>query len=70
MLHLGDACDVSNTLDFGLFAWDLRHASVGWLMAPGYHDGYVMGNVSRMNADWLDDWAQTGCETTGCWRRI
>jgi hypothetical protein len=47
VLHLGDACDVSNTVEFALFAWDMRRAPSGWLMAPGNHDGYFMGNVSR-----------------------
>lgn len=60
VLHLGDACDVSNTLELGLFAWDMRLAPAGWAMAPGNHDGYFMGNASRTTKKWIDDWAQTG----------
>ncbi|MDH4110151.1 MAG: hypothetical protein OEW35_17850 [Gammaproteobacteria bacterium] len=56
VLHLGDACDVSNTAEFGRFAWDMRAARHGWVMAPGNHDGYLFGNSSR-KADFLvRDW--------------
>lgn len=39
VLHLGDACDISNTGEFARFAWDMRNAPQGWVMAPGNHDG-------------------------------
>jgi len=56
VLHLGDACDVSNSGEFALFAWDMRRAPHGWLMAPGNHDGYFMGNVSRTGDSWVLEW--------------
>lgn len=59
VLHLGDACDVSNTVEFALFAWDMRAAEDGWVMAPGNHDGYFMGNTSRIGSRWLREWNRT-----------
>ncbi|MHC4390810.1 MAG: hypothetical protein ACYS22_05760, partial [Planctomycetota bacterium] len=38
VLHLGDACDISNTGEFARFAWDMRPIKDGWVMAPGNHD--------------------------------
>jgi len=60
VLHLGDACDISNTVEFALFAWDMRGARSGWLMAPGNHDGYFMGNTSRVADSWVRKWDDTG----------
>ena len=56
VVHLGDACDISNTGEFGLFAWDMQLASRGWVMAPGNHDGYYFGNSSRTIEDLIEAW--------------
>lgn len=60
VLHLGDACDVSNTGEFGRFAWDMRLAPKGWVMAPGNHDGFFFGNSSRTKEDLIREWDETG----------
>jgi hypothetical protein len=60
VLHLGDACDISNTGEFGRFAWDMQHASNGWVMAPGNHDGFFFGNSSRTKQDLIDEWNESG----------
>ncbi len=59
VLHLGDACDISNSVEFALFAWDMRRARSGWLMTPGNHDGYFMGNTSRVGDEWIQKWNNT-----------
>ncbi len=56
VLHLGDACDISNTGEFGHFAWDMRHAPRGWVMAPGNHDGFFFGNSSRTVKSLIAEW--------------
>jgi hypothetical protein len=56
VLHLGDACDISNTGEFGSFAWDMRVAPLGWIMAPGNHDGYFFGNSSRTIPKLIQEW--------------
>lgn len=56
ILHLGDACDVSNTGEFGRFAWDMRDAPQGWVMAPGNHDGFFFGNSSRTRDSLIAEW--------------
>ena len=56
VLHLGDACDISNTGEFGRFAWDMRNAPQGWVMAPGNHDGYFFGNSSRTLPGLIQEW--------------
>jgi hypothetical protein len=56
VLHLGDACDISNTGEFARFAWDMRRASQGWVMAPGNHDGYFFGNSSRILKPLVREW--------------
>jgi hypothetical protein len=60
VLHLGDACDLSNTGEFGRFAWDMRRAPHGWVMAPGNHDGYFYGNSSRELDYLVQEWNDTG----------
>jgi hypothetical protein len=60
VLHLGDACDVSNTGEFGRFAWDMQLAPQGWVMAPGNHDGFFFGNSSRTKEDLIREWDETG----------
>lgn len=60
VLHLGDACDVSNTGEFGRFAWDMRGAPHGWAMAPGNHDGFFFGNSSRTREKLIREWDETG----------
>ena len=60
VLHLGDACDVSNTGEFGRFAWDMRGAPFGWAMAPGNHDGYFFGNSSRTKEHYIEEWDESG----------
>ena len=60
VLHLGDACDLSNTGEFGLFAWDMRGVKNGWVMAPGNHDGYFYGNSSRSFDYLVREWNNTG----------
>ncbi len=60
VLHLGDACDVSNTGEFGRFAWDMRGAPHGWAMAPGNHDGFFFGNSSRTKENLIQEWDETG----------
>jgi hypothetical protein len=59
VLHLGDACDISNTGEFGRFAWDMRLAPNGWVMAPGNHDGFFFGNSSRTKENLIDEWNQS-----------
>ncbi len=56
VLHLGDACDVSNTGEFGRFAWDMQLATDGWAMTPGNHDGFFFGNSSRTRDTLLEEW--------------
>jgi hypothetical protein len=56
ILHLGDACDISNTGEFGRFAWDMRLAPQGWVMAPGNHDGFFFGNSSRTLPGLIREW--------------
>jgi len=56
VLHLGDACDISNTGEFGRFAWDMRRAPHGWVMAPGNHDGFFFGNSSRTIGGLIREW--------------
>jgi len=60
VLHLGDACDLSNTGEFGRFAWDMQDAPDGWVMAPGNHDGYFYGNASREMDYLVREWHNTG----------
>jgi hypothetical protein len=60
VLHLGDACDLSNTAEFGRFAWDMQGAPHGWVMAPGNHDGYFYGNSSRTFDYLVREWNNTG----------
>ena len=60
VLHLGDACDVSNTGEFGRFAWDMRGAPHGWAMAPGNHDGFFFGNSSRTKEKLIREWDESG----------
>lgn len=60
VLHLGDACDLSNTGEFGSFAWDMRGVQNGWVMAPGNHDGYFYGNSSREFDYLVREWDNTG----------
>mgnify|MGYP001812589868 FL=1 len=60
VLHLGDACDLSNTGEFGRFAWDMRDVPNGWVMAPGNHDGYFYGNSSRSLDYLVREWNNTG----------
>ena len=60
VLHLGDACDLSNTGEFGRFAWDMQGVSHGWVMAPGNHDGYFYGNSSRELDYLVQEWNDTG----------
>lgn len=60
VLHLGDACDLSNTGEFGRFAWDMRGVKHGWVMAPGNHDGYFYGNSSRELDYLVREWNNTG----------
>jgi len=60
VLHLGDACDLSNTGEFGRFAWDMQGAPHGWVMAPGNHDGYFYGNSSRTLDYLVREWDNTG----------
>ena len=60
VLHLGDACDVSNTGEFGRFAWDMRAAPNGWAMAPGNHDGFFFGNSSRTKENLIREWDESG----------
>jgi len=59
VLHLGDACDISNTGEFGRFAWDMQGAQHGWVMAPGNHDGYIYGNSSRKMDYLIREWNNT-----------
>lgn len=59
VLHLGDACDLSNTAEFGRFAWDMQGAPHGWVMAPGNHDGYFYGNSSRTLNYLVREWNNT-----------
>jgi len=59
VLHLGDACDISNTGEFARFAWDMRRASQGWVMAPGNHDGYFFGNSSRILKPLVREWDES-----------
>ena len=56
VLHLGDACDISNTGEFGRFTWDMRGARHGWVMAPGNHDGFFFGNSSRTIGGLIREW--------------
>ena len=60
VLHHGDACDLSNTGEFGRFAWDMRSARDGWVMAPGNHDGYFYGNSTREFDYLVREWNNTG----------
>jgi len=60
VLHLGDACDLSNTAEFGRFAWDMQGAPHGWVMAPGNHDGYFYGNSTRTFDYLVREWDNTG----------
>lgn len=60
VVHLGDACDLSNTGEFGRFAWDMQGAPHGWVMAPGNHDGYFYGNSSRETDYLVREWNNTG----------
>ena len=59
ILHLGDACDVSNTGEFANFAWDMRSAAHGWVMAPGNHDGFFFGNSSRVLKPLVREWNES-----------
>ena len=59
VLHLGDACDISNTGEFGRFAWDMQRAPNGWVMAPGNHDGFFFGNSSRTKEDLIREWNES-----------
>lgn len=59
VLHLGDACDISNTGEFGRFAWDMRRAPHGWVMAPGNHDGFFFGNSSRTLEGLIQEWHES-----------
>ncbi len=70
VLHLGDACDLSNTGEFGRFAWDMRRAPHGWVMAPGNHDGYFYGNSSRELDYLVQEWNNTGESYTYDGRKI
>ncbi|MEX2215732.1 MAG: hypothetical protein WD768_16595 [Phycisphaeraceae bacterium] len=56
VLHLGDACDNSNTGEFVRFPCDMRLARHGWAMAPGNHDGFFFGNSSRTIASLIKEW--------------
>lgn len=60
VIHLGDACDISNTGEFGRFAWDMRTAPQGWAMAPGNHDGFFFGNSSRTRENLIKEWDESG----------
>jgi hypothetical protein len=56
VLHLGDAADISTTGEFARFAFDMRRAPFGWVMAPGNHDGYLLGNSSRTRDRFIRAW--------------
>jgi hypothetical protein len=58
--HLGDACDISTTGEFGRFAWDMRKSRHGWVMAPGNHDGFFFGNASRLLPNLVREWDDSG----------
>lgn len=54
IVHVGDASDFSCTGEFERFSEIMSKAKMGWVMAPGNHDGFFFGNDHRdvKNGDW------------------
>jgi hypothetical protein len=48
ILHLGDALDLSCATEWDRFAAVMSEAKGPWLLAPGNHDGFVLGNQLPM----------------------
>jgi hypothetical protein len=70
VVHLGDACNLSTTTEFARFAWDMRRAPVGWVMAPGNHDGYIFGMSSRTQESLVREWDDAAESWTSGGREI
>jgi len=54
IVHVGDASDFSCTGEFKRFSEIMSKAKMGWVMAPGNHDGFFFGNDHRdvRNGNW------------------
>ncbi|NIQ36994.1 MAG: hypothetical protein GTN81_00160 [Proteobacteria bacterium] len=61
-VHVGDAADFSCTGEFRRFVEIMGHAKKGWVLAPGNHEGFFLGNDHRdvANGDW-----PAGCSNAG-----
>jgi hypothetical protein len=56
IIHLGDACDISCRDEYLLFVHRMKEAGAPWVMAPGNHDGFFLGNSDQEWRFQVENW--------------
>jgi 3',5'-cyclic AMP phosphodiesterase CpdA len=54
VIHLGDGTNMACIGEFESFCEIMDTAKKPWVMAPGNHDAYLMGNIHNLKKDWND----------------